>query len=208
MPSFVLIMQGGLQATAAQKHSPNQTSPDAHAQSSVEPESKLAEEVRALKVGQQLLAEEQEQLAQAAAKSEKQRSKKQKQKAKKQQQHKQQHEQQQQQQEAEQQQEVMPCASQQDATQSVPHSRPTEQTQLLLSGTGHIVAEGLADLPNSCDRANDRLHRLLCCPITQVTPPSLSLLCCHQSHIPSLCIMFTLHPALRDNACDSKPPVH
>ena len=178
MPSFVQIMQGGLQATAAHKYSsPNQISPDAHAQSFVEPESKLAEEVRALEVGQQLLAEEKEQLAQAAAKSEKQRSKKQKQKAKKQQQYKQQHEQQQQQEEPEQQQGGKPRASHQDATQSVPHSRPTEQAQLLSAGTKHVVAEGLADLPSSCDRATDRMHRLLCCPITQVTPPSLSLMC-------------------------------
>lgn len=181
MLSYVHIMQGGLQATAAQKHgSPSQVAAGAHAQSLVEPESRSSEEMRALKVGQQLLAEEEEQLAQAAAKSQKQRSKKQKQKAKKQQQQldlqhqveQQQHEQLQQQEEPEQQQGGMPCASQQDATQLFPQSWPTEQTQLLLPGTGRIlpgVAEGVADLPSSCDTADGRMHRLLCCPITQVT---------------------------------------
>ena len=51
----------------------------------VEPPSMLPQEKRAIEIGQQLLAEEQQRLTQAAAKSQKQRSMRQKQKARKQQ---------------------------------------------------------------------------------------------------------------------------
>ena len=58
---------------------------EAQAHSLVQPEPRLAEEERAFETGQALLAEEQQRLAQTAAKTEKQRCKKQKQKAKRQQ---------------------------------------------------------------------------------------------------------------------------